>query len=287
MLTIKYYNQQLNQSYDAKAMYQRWASYRSDVTAHLISDAQNVLIIGAGHLNDIELRVLLENKRKITLLDIDTDAIQRGLSIQGIDPHKVKMVAKDLTDLDQDYFFERVLYLLQSQDYIGLQRYFATISNQPNDLALQETFDHIIISPIYTQLLLPQYYDLANAFTDLDNFSQAMEPFMMLITRVIQRVNQSMLQLSCKKRLTVWSDVLEYENNDDQLRQIKYFLANQDTLSIDRLYENYLKQYGHGLGSFGLQDLQKSLYIEQEDWLLWPFNKQRTLLVKLISGIVK
>jgi hypothetical protein len=59
-------------------------------------------ILGAGNLNDFDLRVWIQHFRQIVLVDIDREAVERGLARQSLTHHeRIVIVAPwDLTDSD-------------------------------------------------------------------------------------------------------------------------------------------------------------------------------------------
>ncbi len=78
--------------------YETWTTYRQAVTDFLsanITPGARLLLVGAGACNDLDLRRLAGFAR-ITLLDRDEDAMQRGLDRQGIAPSTVDIVCADL-----------------------------------------------------------------------------------------------------------------------------------------------------------------------------------------------
>ncbi|MFM9960804.1 MAG: hypothetical protein ACKV2Q_06225 [Planctomycetaceae bacterium] len=66
----------------------RYSAHRERVTRTLLDartvSAERLCLLGAGNLNDFDLAALLTAFREIVLVDVDADALQRGLARQGL-----------------------------------------------------------------------------------------------------------------------------------------------------------------------------------------------------------
>ena len=283
MVTIKEYNQNLNKSYDPYENYLRWESYRKKITDFIIKDHseyQSILVIGAGYLNDLDMSRIISSSKQVSLLDIDTTSIEKGLEIQSLKKEMVNIIEKDITSLDIGLFFEKIIYILQAKDFEGLKRYLHEEGENIRRIDLEKKYDLVIVSPIYTQLLLPQYLDIMYQILDPKEVEKAMEPFMYFISKVIRNVNDVILELS-KSDVVVISDILEYQGNDERIKQIKERI--DDNFYIEKILDNYTNEYGEGLGSFGIKDISNKTNITKEKWLLWDFSEDRKLLTKIIQ----
>lgn len=70
---------------DAWALY---SAHRARVTRLLLdartASAERLCLLGAGNLNDFDLAALLAAFRELVLVDLDADALQRGITRQGL-----------------------------------------------------------------------------------------------------------------------------------------------------------------------------------------------------------
>jgi hypothetical protein len=167
---IETHNQQMNASYDVDKLYQEYTDYRQLVTAHvrkIIKGGNDVLVIGAGNLNDIDISVFDESK--VTFVDVDKTAVINGIKRQGQKVDNFNIIKGDLTGLDTTDFFSK----LEASD---IESYYDF------DIKIElESYDVIVVLPIYTQLLLPQLMSRL----DYD----ALQPFLPLIQNRIEVLN--------------------------------------------------------------------------------------------------
>ncbi len=75
-----------------------YSAHRERVTRLLLDagrdSAERLCLLGAGNLNDFDLGSLLSAFREIVLVDVDADALQRGLTRQGLAGHaRIRVVA--------------------------------------------------------------------------------------------------------------------------------------------------------------------------------------------------
>ena len=99
----------------------------------------------------------------------------------------------------------------------------------------------------------------------------------------LQRLNSLFDQLTKPGgRLIVWSDLLEFTTADPIVSDLISHI--DDTEFIGGFYDSYVAQYGHGISSYGMDNLFEQLEVIESRWLLWPFDDTRTFLVKLTAG---
>ena len=289
MFTIKEYNNQLNKSYNANENYIKWNEYRKklcEMYINYLDNISNCLIVGAGFLNDICISEILNKVKHISLLDIDIEAIEKGLKNHNISNEKTSTIDKDITSLDSDNFFEKIIYMLQSDDINGIKRYFNELASKTISLKLEKKFDCIIISSIYTQVLLPQYTFLLSHLIKKEQFNMYLEPFMYFISKIIRKINISLLENVNKEGIVVcFSDIFEFTTEDNDYKKIRENI--NDFSYMENYYNNYTKKYGHGLGSYGIDDTISYINLKSSSWHIWPFDKKRILVVKLIIGVKK
>lgn len=281
MYTIKDYQQKLNKTIDIQKALVLWQSYSNDMyklyEPYLIN--KEVLIVGAGHLTDFPMKKIINKVSNISLYDIDKEAMLLGLQTQDINKKNVPCITKDLTNLDDAGFFKQVVTLLQANDLEGIKRFFRIVSHMNLNLDINHKFDLLIISPFYTQLLLPQYLTYLNEFVKGSQFNEYLEPLLLLISKFIDKINEQLLScLNSNGKLIVMSDHLEFKLDDPNYLKIR---KDNNQLTIDKYYENYLSKYGHGLGSYGLENLVEKTKLTHKSWHWWPFNENKVLLVKM------
>src|SRR4029077_10811702 len=67
-----------------------FAAHRKRVTGLLQarSAASRLCVLGAGNCNDLDVRELLASHAEIHLVDLDADALSRGIARQNVDAHR-------------------------------------------------------------------------------------------------------------------------------------------------------------------------------------------------------
>jgi hypothetical protein len=97
---------------------------------------------------------------------------------------------------------------------------------------------------------------------------------------VIERLNKNIKDiLSPKGRLVVLSDIFQSQNGTEFDQLIKK--AIQSKKETDKVYQYYQEKYGYGLGDFGLYDLDDSMKVINYRWMIWPFDQDISMVVKI------
>jgi hypothetical protein len=84
----------------------RYGNHREQVTAGILRalaacavDQRKLLVLGAGNLNDLDVRAVLDTASSIVLLDIDEAGVRSALTRHGLDRDKrLEVVGVDLLD---------------------------------------------------------------------------------------------------------------------------------------------------------------------------------------------
>lgn len=251
----------LNQSIPFNHTFKAWSDYRNQVTDLILSyinQQDHVLIIGAGNGLDLDYNRI--KSYQITLLDVDETAIHKGMAFQNV---TLNYLIKDITGLDA-LFYKRLEKTPGDYEQIIHDYTLKYV------LDLEKQYDKIIILPIYTQLLIPIFQ--VNPKADISKL-------MTFVGQRIQLFHQKMQSiLNTKGQLIVFSDILEYNFKEKDALIILDQQNNQAFLK-DHVY-SYIRGYGHGLGTYGLYDLREDMTSIYEYYLLWPFSKERLLLVQ-------
>ena len=258
---ITEYNKKLNSSYNVYEKYNSYKSYRKQVTDRImsiLSTDSSLLIVGAGNLSDLDLSAL--SKYEVTLLDIDEEAMKEGIKRQGLNLKDFTLIKGDLTGLETTDFFSNLDEM--RDDYLL----------SPIKISLSQ-YDIIIVLPIYTQLLLPQLIEILGY--------ERIQAYLPLIQNRIDVLNNFLREhLKPEGKVIAFSDVLEYDHSQEEYQYLK--VHENNAMLLDDFYTQYLNTYGHGLGSYGLFEMSQKLNVFKEDYLIWPFSKERLMLIKMI-----
>ncbi len=278
----------LNESVSTDENFKRWAGYRKDVTeftANGMWKNGSCFILGAGNLFDIDLNRISENSDEIVLGDIDIASVYRGVALYEKASNKTAVEMIDLADMDKKRFMDSIHEYLVNSETDKLVNYLQAYKFNTESETIN--YDNVFVSSIYTQLFIPQLLTLLNQQDHLsvDIKQQILDSSLAFSAKLISHVNDVIMELAADDAtVCTWSDVLEYENIDPALIDIVKHI--DDIKWMDSMYQTYIRDYGDGLGSYGISDLIKRLSKVEEKWLIWPFNETRTLVVKIVSGVV-
>lgn len=277
---LQKHNIDLNSSLVHKAAFQRWDLYRKTLTDYVIGfKGESLMVVGAGNCNDIDLGCLEASFSSVLLTDIDLASMEKACklqkseaSVQRIDylGLEEKPILKAIQSSMTDEGIGRLESLLQEMVVtIGLGK----------DIWVQGQYDRVLVLPIYTQLLFGQLNQMLDRAFKLNlisgqTYHVAQRRCLDIMPNVIHLFNES-LNRQVKKggKLIVLSDYLEDKPDG-------YYATNFDPNSFEGIYKNYVDAYGMGLGHFGHYDLEQAYPSSHHQWFLWPFDRDRHLLVK-------
>jgi hypothetical protein len=292
MKHIEIFNSNLNQ--DTQKRYERWTEYRAkidDFLSPILSDStlekNQALVIGCGNLDDLNLQTISKLFNKITLTDIDLESVKEGLKRQGILNENLEFTRVELTGFEDSKFFDTLVQvIMESKDQHAIQAYIddkmKTIETY--QFLLGKSYDLILVTPIYTQLIYHQILNITQTLRELGHNSTTLEwleAYMLdLMPGVIERLNENVKNiLSPKGRLVVLSDIFQSQNGTEFDHLIKK--AIQSKKETDKVYQYYQEKYGYGLGDFGLYDLDDSMKVINYRWMIWPFDQDISMVVKI------
>jgi len=278
----------LNESVSTDENFNKWSSYREDVTAFAVNGMWkngSCFILGAGNIFDIDLNKVSEKSDEIVLSDIDIASVYKGLKLYDNTSGKAAVEMIDIAEMDKNRFMNNIHDYFVNNDIDKLIKYLQSYKFNTEYETIN--YDNVFVSAIYTQLFIPQLLTLLKQQDHLstDIKKQILDSSLAFAAKLIAHVNDLVMKLAADDATVCsWSDVLEYENGDLALNDIKNHI--DDKKWMDSMYEIYIRDYGHGLGSYGLSDLTERLSRVEEKWIVWPFSDSRTLVVKIISGTV-
>lgn len=284
----KGFHQQLNRSYVYQEKYAGWMEYRKAISSFIdryAPDYSNCLLLGAGYMNDIDLASLHSNYEGLTCVDVDSIAMQLGLEQQkmGRDP-RVHIVEADVSGLPDD-FFDEVDGYWERKDFSGLKLYLDGVEQHPK-LPVEAVieYDMVLISALYSQLVFSQIMGLLSQRDgEPAQFESVLRMILDFMPRFLDEFNTRLCELVKANGLIIaWSDILEYRRDDPLVLELTTHI--DDTKFVDGVVDHYVSQYGHGISSYGMENLFRRLSVLDSKWLLWPFDPSRVFLVKLNVG---
>jgi hypothetical protein len=282
-----YYQYQLNQSHknlDNKAYIEITTNLMNSIL-NKQENKENILVIGAGNLSDFDLSFLLTCFNNVYLTDIDVLSINQALKDKKYYP-KIKVKQVDYIGTRDTNFFNDFSELLKFTEYNEVDQFFQNKIRKLMSFQFSKSFnikfDSIYISPIYTQLL---YREVETILINLTNkgFSneyknRLLSELLQTMTDIIDHFNMEIDNLLNEDgTLFIGSDIF-YLSEDTLSVKVKNAISKQERM--ERLYLNYQKKYGYGLGDYGLYSLSQYLISYHEKWLLWGKNQNNAYAVK-------
>lgn len=295
MNQMEYFHKLLNET--SSDRFSMWKPYRDNITRLIepffpkeAQEESSLLVVGAGNCDDLDLVKLTHAFSKVNLTDIDTDHIEEGLTKQGILPESVRIIQSELTGLDHEHFFERIIKQVISCNTLlevekVIDQYLIKTHEYQYLPELNASQDLVIVSSIYTQLVIHQLFQMTAFLKQEAKNSQSLdllESVMMgRIASVIDQVNKNIVKLLKPQGiLVVISDIIEGKTTSDFIQNLNAHIAYPP--EIEKIYEKYHSQYGYGLGDYGLYSMSQMVESLKSDWLIWPFDNEKSMLVKCV-----
>jgi len=302
MSEIRYFNSQLNNSFKKRSSTK--VNFRDQVDVFLkssmikSSNFRQALIIGAGKMDDFSLAFFIKYMDKVVISDVDIETTKKAvdaLKLKKSERQKIVLREIEYTGFQFGGFFiefSRDVLKLKTHDEID-----SFINGKLEPIKKYQfleydvgKYDFIYISPIYTQLVYNQLMmecSLIRQSGYPEHLIKYIEQVMLEeMIGVIDRFNDNVVRLmSDKARLFVLSDVFEVNVGSDFDLRIMSGIKNKEVM--DKIYQSYSKQYGMGLGDYGLYNLDEKMEENLTKWLVWPFKEETNLIVKLKNYIKK
>ena len=131
--------------------YTSWKPYRQSLTDYIIGQlnkSEDVLILGIGRGNDIQLKQLIPHIKSLTLWDKEEQAIHEALVQYGLETHpQVKCIGKDLLGLSPKDYRQYADELMQFVRHKGMQTDVEALKDVGLK-ALQKLTEKIKVTPI-------------------------------------------------------------------------------------------------------------------------------------------
>jgi len=292
MNLVEQFNHDVNNSDQTR--FERWTDYRKKVSAFLLphfeehGKQEKLLILGAGNCDDLDLLFLKTHYSFITLTDIDVLNIQKGIINQGLSVQDFEILQVDYTGFEKVGFFNHLvddLLLCTSVDAIE-SLIISKLKNLTNHQFLssyERMFDSILMTPLYTQLVLNQVLNTMEVMDKLKypnhliKFIEArmLDEMPIIIDRFNQNVN---ILLKENGYLFILSDIFQSGIDEAFYHQVTQSIDSVEFM--DLIYANYMNLYGYGLGDYGLLSMSYLRKSKHYTWLIWPFTEQVHMIVK-------
>ena len=292
--SIGQFNSDINNSHDPDEKHNRWAAYRSEIGRLLCGAWQSSVVLGAGALNDIDMHLLCRASEHVVLADIDAESVQKGLIRQKLshkEAMKTEIVRCDFSGAQSAKLFERLEAAVKSN--ASAEEFAGALSTillemKPDQLLSGFSFDLVLSCPVYTQLVYTQievllkilYASEQYSYDELHRILLAAHSSMKCVLRGYNKLMLSLL--SPGGRLIVLSDIMELPSKDPRLQ----ILAEQNKKGCinARLLQSLIEEQGNELAINALEEIESELESPEIRYFIWPFDDEKSFLVKGLSG---
>ena len=288
-----YYNfyKELNKTYESTSVITRWRDYRHEVTQIIESILEtkglsDVVVIGYGQGNDLDIKALLPYIGSLTITDIDDEGMKNSIEsifhapmhIEGVD--KIQIAAMDYLGIDGLINERDLLDLLMKKNTEQLLNiYRKGISQQSMQHKLSQ-YDLVVCMPIHTQLvlmpLLKTCYNLVmEGIMSEEDYGNIQRELLDFMPEIIRSFNMELRRLmNTDGTIVLFADLIEDGINGEAQQWY-----NKDR-NLDPYHEAYIEAYGMGLGAYGLYEMTEYMKSADEGWLRWPITPERVIFVK-------
>ncbi|WP_333870897.1 hypothetical protein [Desulforamulus putei] len=281
-----------------------WHSHRKKTmetiftaSSKIANHTKNIVILGSGSCNDIELEDLVSHFSEIVLIDIDLESTKEAMKSLEISKQRaITLLNWDITGLHAKFIPKLIKLVTKIKDGNQIKKIIEFIQNQIDRLYLppfpenlsQRGFD-ITVSPcISSQLFMPIFIEFI--LNPLQNKYVHTSPKkieqLIMVANLLGRAlaNQHLLLLTKLTKpggkIVFLSDSLEWGYNNGNKLPLTYIIKNPDEL-LDYKVINKIPEKYFIVGStpnFYKDNLLSK--IEAIQFWLWPFDYHRYYLVR-------
>lgn len=201
-----------------------WEQHRK-ITSKLIEGAFNgkvspdILIVGAGNCNDVDIVDIMKKSARVDLIDIDGDSVKEALKAKV--PYslekKARVISTDITPISKNggLPYGVLKSLLNSRDVSAFTEKMQKLCTGRADLHdCLSQYDVIVILPVFTQLFGPFFTNVAKD-SWLSDFNTMMEKFGTAIDDIDVLLSRQVLDhmwdlLSPTGSIVIITDVLDF-----------------------------------------------------------------------------
>jgi hypothetical protein len=300
---MKSFYGQMNQGREADRI-GKWMSHRQEIKFLIeqsmgeINAKDEIIILGAGNCDDLDLPYLADKFHTITLADIDNDSMQAAVS--GLDPSlqpQIKLLdSLDFTGLDQLIFYSRFQSLLENQAPASqliafLEEISLEAGKKPVLAHLKKRYAAVISSAVHTQLFyvhaLSDFAVYANLY-EKQEIQLIVDAIAGLRDFLIRQYNGMLFSLAkLNGAVIVWTDIILLDAQTNFINETLYALPDEKERAEYML--RLMGSYGIESAVLALQDLNDKMAVEKKllrSWL-WPFNAEKQFMTVGIAGRAK
>jgi len=302
---MREFNRRVNTSYNPDYKYVLWSEYRKqnnklidDIIALNGQESNEIIVLGAGECNDLDLEYICSNFHRVVLTDVDSRSLKEGINRQSLTEDalaKIHIKEVEYTGLEEIKFFERVLQMVEqkvTKDKILF--YIEETRNRLKEIRVLEEYRNrfavVLTTSVYTQLVYTQSQMMLDVIKHLRAFDQTTineieMKILDVIPDIIEGYNALLISLASKKSVIgMWTDILQFETRGKMKEDIRVALELKE-LQSEVLEKYIVDMAGKGLAYYGREDLLNRIDAVKSYWWIWPFDEAKSYLVYGCIGI--
>lgn len=225
-------------SHNVPDAYENWREYRESITDFIIeagADSKEILLLGVGESNDIDLKKIAQNFDRIYLADINLSAVEKAIENINTDRSKFVIAECNLTGIDEEdcinvagacvmYKAARISETTVLDEITGIYEKISCIDPFENSLLYNKEFDCIVMIGVNSQLnnMFSRLSEIiiGNSFLTNEIISKSIGEN----KRIIERVNNKVFEKA--KKCVVLGDEVCRIGNDDMIAGAKEAFDN-------------------------------------------------------------
>lgn len=300
---MKSFYGQMNEGREADRAW-KWTSHRQEIK-QLIEQSMDrlqakdeLIVLGAGNCDDLDLPYLTEKFHMVALADIDNASVLSAFG--GLDSQlasKVKLLdSVDFTGLDQIDFYARFQSLLDNQTpalrlIAFLEEASVEVAKKPVLSHLKKRYAAVISSSVHTQIFYLHALSMFAVYAKLyvkNDIQLIVEGIAVLRNFLLRQYNDLLFSLTKPNGVViVWTDIILLDSETNFIHDSFYSLLNEKERA--EYMVRLMGSYGIESAVLALQDLNGKMALEGKllrSWL-WQFNAEKQYMVVGIAGKAK
>lgn len=297
---MKQFYRQMNQGREPDRS-DRWMSHRQEIQ-YLINSSlpasqpkDELIILGAGNCDDIDLDELAGRFHSIILADIDNESMQEAMV--ALDPKlqpRIKCLdSLDFTGLDKINFYNRFQSLLDQQAPAAkLISFFhestLELANKPVLAHLKKRYAAVLSSAVHTQLFYPHALSVFAIYAKLyvkNDITQIVEGIAAMRDCLLLQYNEWLFSLARTNGVVImWTDIVQLDDQTAFIKEMIYSLSNE-TERVQYV-ARIMGSYGIESAVLALQDMNERMAVDGRllrSWV-WSFNSEKQFITLGMSG---
>lgn len=280
----------------------RWREYRKDLTEYIMTgcqDGEQVLILGAGACDDLELVQLLESASRVWLADINGASMEKAVEkIRKIKPElldKLQLIVTDFVSISEKEYAAYEMACQQGlqgleqwwnrydRTFTGEFKLFRDIRKQMQQQGI-EYFDSVICMGLHSQLYMELFLRTYERKQQLD------ETMRLKAISFLQQANAKAAESFInegmkigKKLFLGWEYTTLYKGEEELQEAIVCRLAESGSVGLQDMQLSRVEGAYQLEQIVGMYSQARKLQITDCQYMFWPFSEEKSYLMVIFT----